>query len=146
MRITELAGQVGVPVTTVRYYERIGLLGDPPRTASGYREYDDVAANRLLFVARARGLGLSCEQIIDLLPVWDGANCSGAHARVLGLIADKQAEIRAKVAELRAFAAQLEDVRADLEASSPPAACRTDLSCCVPRGPADLLQIELAPR
>ena len=51
MRISELADRVGVPTSTVRYYERIGLLGSvPPVRASGYRDYDDDAATRLLFV------------------------------------------------------------------------------------------------
>ena len=65
MRISDLADRVGVPVSTVRYYERIGLLPDPVRTGSGYREYDEGAATRLLFVSRARRLGLGCEQIAD---------------------------------------------------------------------------------
>ena len=60
MRISELAEHVGVPTSTVRYYERVGLLGAPGRTGSGYRDYDEDDAARLLFVARARHLGLSC--------------------------------------------------------------------------------------
>src|SRR5688572_16787533 len=54
VRISEFADQAGVPVSTVRYYERIGLLGAPTRTGSGYRDYDDESATRLLFVSRAR--------------------------------------------------------------------------------------------
>jgi MerR family copper efflux transcriptional regulator len=143
MRISQLAESVGVPTSTVRYYERIGLLGPPARTSSGYRDYDDTASTRLLFVARARKMGLSCEQIVDLLPVWDGTNCAGAHERVGALIAEKRAEITAKVAELRAFAAELDDVQASLDASPPPAACCTDLSCCVPEGPSGYVPLEL---
>lgn len=89
MRISELAERVGVPTSTVRYYERIGLLGAPARTGSGYRAYDEDAATRLLFVARARRLGLTCEQITELLPVWDGSNCAAASDRVGRLIDDK---------------------------------------------------------
>ena len=79
MRISELAHTVGVPVSTVRYYERIGLLAEPARTSSGYREYDDDSATQLLFVTRARKLGLACEQIVELLPIWDGTNCTSTH-------------------------------------------------------------------
>ena len=93
MRISELAGSAGVPTSTVRYYERVGLMGLPERTASGYREYDDDAASRLLFITRARRMGLSCDQITDLLPVWAGTNCGAAHDRVMGLIEEKQAGI-----------------------------------------------------
>ena len=44
MRISELADEAGVPVSTIRYYERIGLLAEPARTGSGYREYDNDSA------------------------------------------------------------------------------------------------------
>jgi len=143
MRISELAGEVGVPTSTVRYYERIGLLGRPERTSSGYRDYDSAAATQLLFVVRARRMGLSCETITDLLPVWGGADCAAAQARVGRLIEDKQAEIAARIAELEAFAEQLAQVKALLETSPPPAACRTDLSCCVPDSEATFVPVEL---
>jgi len=146
VRISEFADQAGVPVSTVRYYERIGLLGAPTRTGSGYRDYDDDSAIRLLFVSRARKLGLSCEQIAELLPVWGGTNCAGAHDRVTRLIDDKLAEIASRIEELTTFAAQLDGVRATLEASPPPPACRTDLSCCVPAGPTGFVPLELVTR
>ena len=57
-----------MPTSTVRYYERIGLLAAPARTTAGYRDYDEDAAARLLFVHRARTMGLSCDQIATLLP------------------------------------------------------------------------------
>jgi DNA-binding transcriptional MerR regulator len=143
MRISELAEKVGVPTSTVRYYERIGLLSEPSRTGSGYRDYDEESASRLLFVARARRLGLNCEQIAELLPIWGGTNCASAHDKVTRLIDDKKAEVAARIKELRAFAAQLAGVRATLEASPPPHACRTDLTCCVPSGAVELPDIEL---
>jgi DNA-binding transcriptional MerR regulator len=132
VRISELADHVGVASSTVRYYERVGLLAAPARTASGYRDYDETDAARLLFISRSRRMGLSCEQIIELLPIWDGTNCAGAQERVRELIGDKQREIAARITELEDFASQLEIVEAALEASPPPSACRTDLSCCVP--------------
>jgi DNA-binding transcriptional MerR regulator len=132
VRISELADEVGVPVSTVRYYERIGLLDVPGRTRSGYRDYDQDSATRLLFVARARALGLSCDQIAEMLPVWDGTNCTAARHRVSRLIDDKQREIAARIDELAAFAAQLDQVRIVLQTSAAPDACCTDLTCCVP--------------
>ena len=146
MRISAFAERVGVPVSTVRYYERIGLLGVPERTGSGYRDYDETAATRLLFVSRARRLGLSCEQIAELLPVWGGADCMAAHERVTRLIDDKQAEIADRIAELEAFSAQLDGVLATLEASPPPHACRTDLTCCMPSGEVGFIPIESVTR
>ena len=68
VRISELAESAGVPASTVRYYERVGLMALPARTASGYRDYGEDAAARLLFITRARRMGLSCEQITDAAP------------------------------------------------------------------------------
>src|SRR5689334_22738624 len=132
MRISELAVRAGVPVSTVRYYERIGLLPTPERTDSGYRDYDEESATRLLFVSRARGLGIACEQIAELLPAWGGSDCVSARDRIVSLIDAKQAELAARIQELAAFAAQLQTVRASFEATPAPSSCRTDLNCCVP--------------
>ncbi len=134
MRISELAHKVGVPVSTVRYYERIGLLTEPARTGSGYREYADSSATELLFVARARKLGLTCEQIVELLPIWGGTNCTSTHDEVARLINEKRDEIAARIKELETFSDQLDSVRTILQSSPPPHVCRTDLTCCVPPG------------
>jgi DNA-binding transcriptional MerR regulator len=146
VRISELADSVGVPTSTVRYYERVGLLAQPPRTGAGYRDYDEDAAARLLFISRARRMGLSCEQVISLLPVWAGTNCSAAQERVSLLVEEKQAEIAHRIAELERFSAQLDEVRLQLEAQSPPPACRADLSCCVPASAGVPVVLELTPR
>lgn len=132
MRISELAARVGVPASTVRYYERIGLIASPTRTTAGYRDYDEDAAARLLFVTRARRMGLTCEQIAEVLPIWDGVSCAPARDEVARLVEAKRAEITERIRELQRFTEQLDDVRATLEGSPPPAACLTDLSCCVP--------------
>ena len=142
MRISELADKVGVPVSTVLYYERIGLLAAPARTGSGYREYDDDSARQFLFVTRARKLGLTCEQIVELLPIWGGTNCTPTHDEVGRLIDDKKAEIGARIRELTTFAAQLDSVRTILESTPPPHVCRTDLTCCVPSGPAGFVPLK----
>jgi DNA-binding transcriptional MerR regulator len=143
MRISQLAERSGVPVSTVRYYERIGLLGPPSRSSAGYRDYDDQASTRLTFIARSRRLGLTCDQVAELLPVWAGVDCVSAHARVGQLIDAKRTEISARIAELSAFAAQLDEARAELEASTPPAVCCDDLTCCVPAGPVGSMPVDL---
>jgi DNA-binding transcriptional MerR regulator len=146
MQISQLAEQAGVPVSTVRYYERIGLLGPPSRTASGYRDYDDEASTRLLFIASSRRLGLTCDQVAELLPVWAGVDCVSAHARVSQLIDDKHAEIAARIAELSAFATQLDEAKAMLEASPPPTVCCDDLTCCVPAGAIGPVPVDIGGR
>jgi DNA-binding transcriptional MerR regulator len=145
MRISELAERVGVATSTVRYYERIGLLAGPSRTASGYRDYDEDDAARLLFVARARRMGLSCDQVTALLGIWAGSHCADAALRVGQLIDEKQAEITERIDELRRFSAQLAEVSVALGAEPPPHACRTDLTCCVPESPGPVV-LDLVPR
>jgi DNA-binding transcriptional MerR regulator len=146
VRISQLAASAGVPASTVRYYERVGLMALPARTASGYRDYGEDAAGRLLFITRARRMGLSCEQITALLPVWAGTNCGAAQDRVVRLVAEKQAEIADRMAELQQFSAQLDAVLTALEAEAPPHACRADLTCCVPESAGVPVAIEFRPR
>jgi hypothetical protein len=90
-------------------------------------------------------MGLSCEQVSELRPIWAGTNCGAARERVGRLIDDKKAEIGERIAELESFVAQLDVVRAALDASPPPNACRTDLSCCVPEAGADPVPVDLFP-
>ena len=104
------------------------------------------ASTRLLFIARSRSLGLTCDQVSELLPVWAGVDCVSAHARVGRLIDDKQVEIAARIAELTAFAAQLDDAKASLEASPPPQVCCDDLTCCVPSHAVESVPIDLGGR
>lgn len=67
MRIGELAEQVGVNPKTIRYYESIGLLPEPPRSEVGYRLYRAEDADRLAFVRRAQQLGLTLDEIAEIL-------------------------------------------------------------------------------
>ena len=98
MKIGELARRAQVPIDTVRYYEKHGLLPLPQRQPSGYRSYrsDDVA--RLRFVRRAKGLGFTLEEIRELLAR------SGRREDDMGSLktaaTQKLAEVEAKLAEL----------------------------------------------
>lgn len=67
LTIGTLAKQSGVNLETVRFYERRGLLPEPPRSASGYRLYPIEAAHRLRFIKRAQELGFSLNEIEELL-------------------------------------------------------------------------------
>ena len=75
--------------------------------------------------------------------MWDGTDCAAASERVQSLIDDKQAEIAIRIADLQRFAVQLDDARAALDTPPFPEACRTDLCCCVPAGPTQLIPVEL---
>ena len=129
MKIGDASTASGISERMIRHYEKIGLIPAAARTDSGYRDYEDDAAARLLFIARARRMGLSCDQVTSLLPVWSTSTCGATQERVLRLVEDKQAEIADRIAELQQFAAQLDDVRARLQAEAPPPglSCRPQL-------------------
>ena len=67
MTIGKLAAAEGVGVETVRFYQRRGLLAEPERRGSGYREYSEADRSRLVFIRRARKLGFTLGEIADLL-------------------------------------------------------------------------------
>ncbi|OIJ43112.1 MULTISPECIES: MerR family transcriptional regulator [Massilia] len=69
--IGELARAAATPAPTVRYYEKIGLLQSPARTAANYRTYGSGDLDRLIFVRRARDIGFSIDQIRNLLDLSD---------------------------------------------------------------------------
>lgn len=66
-----LSKESGVNAETIRYYERTGLLPKPPRSASGYRRYDETAAKRLRFIRRGREIGFGLSEIKALLHLAD---------------------------------------------------------------------------
>ena len=75
--IGQLADAAGVNVETIRYYERRGLLRQPPRVGDGYRRYSDEDLDRLFFVARAKRLGFTLSEIAALIgPATDGSTDS----------------------------------------------------------------------
>lgn len=98
MKIGELARRAGVPIDTVRYYERQGLLPEPERRPSGYRSYrpDDVL--RLHFIRRAKSLGFTLKEIAELLEL------SGRREDDMGSLKaaaqHRLADVEAKLAEL----------------------------------------------
>lgn len=72
MRTSELAKAANIDSQTIRYYEKIGILGKPDRTESNYRNYDDSAIVRLKFIKRAKEIGFSLNDIKVLLDMSDG--------------------------------------------------------------------------
>lgn len=67
MRIGEVADELGINTKTIRYYESIGLIPAAPRTDAGYRDYADEDVDRLEFIRTAQRLGLSLEDIRQIL-------------------------------------------------------------------------------
>jgi len=97
LTIGQLAKQAQVNVETVRYYERRGLIPEPHRRESGYREYSQEAVARLQFIKRAKGLGFSLKEISDLLSLRVGpdATCGDVKRRAERKLADIEEKLQA---------------------------------------------------
>lgn len=99
MRIGELAERLGLNTKTIRYYESIGLLPEPERTPSGYRTYEEVDAERLVFIKAAQRLGLALDEIREVLALRDRGEAPCGYVR--GLIRNEIADIDRRLDELQ---------------------------------------------
>lgn len=88
----------GCNLETIRYYEKIGVMPEPPRTSKNYRAYDEGHVGRLRFIMRARELGFSLEEVRDLLALVDGG--AQTCGEVQALANAHLACVRAKIADL----------------------------------------------
>lgn len=97
--IGDIARSSGVPIETIRYYERIGMLPKPGRTKGGHRLYSLDQLNRLVFIRRSRELGFSLTEVRALLELVDGDHmtCEQVH----GITVAHLANVRRKLADLR---------------------------------------------
>ncbi len=105
LRIGELAKRAGVSPQAVRFYEAEGLLPAPARTAAGYRTYDLSALGRLEFIRRARHLGLSLEEIREVIQL--AGSRKAPCCRVRELLGAKLNDLNRKIEELTRFRDQL---------------------------------------
>jgi Hg(II)-responsive transcriptional regulator len=99
MRTSELAERAGVNSETLRYYERRGLLNEPPRTTGGHRDYPVSAVELLRFVKRAQQLGFTLDEVQELLHLDDGGpdGCDVARA----LAEHRRDDLAARIADLQ---------------------------------------------
>ena len=95
MKIGELAKRAEVPIDTVRYYEREGLIPPPVRRASGYRDYLEADVDRLRFMRRAKALGFTLHEIRELLSLtaMSGDDMSALNAQTQAKLRDVEARI-----------------------------------------------------
>lgn len=134
LRIGRLAAAVRVSAATVRFYESIGLVPPPRRTASGNRIYPPSEVQRLRLIGRAKLLGLSLAEIKELVTHTFGGSCSGFQQELLRRIPARLAEIDRRIDELEALRqdlAALHDHLAHLpaeEGDQPVAGC-VDCPC-----------------
>lgn len=99
--IGELSKRTGVNIETIRYYEKIGAMPNPPRTATGYRVYGADLLDRLTFIRRCRQLGFGMKEIQELLGLVDAHGYTCAEVQALTL---EHAEmVRRKVRDLKSL-------------------------------------------
>jgi len=131
MRIGELAGQTGVSAKTIRYYESIELLAEPPRTASGYRDYGDDVRERLTFIRDAQATGLSLGEIASVLELKGSGQRSCGHTATL--LERHLNEIDQQIERLKLARVTLAEL-AERAGSLDPSACTDPNRCQVITG------------
>jgi len=109
--IGELSKRTGVNIETIRYYEKIGAMPNPPRTAAGYRVYGEDLLKRLTFIRRCRQLGFSMAEIHQLLDLVDahGYTCGEVQALTLEhaeMVKQKIRDLKSLEKTLRGIASQ----------------------------------------
>lgn len=117
MRIGEVAREAGVTTKTIRFWEGEGLLPDPPRTGSGYRDYEDGIIERLVFIRQAQAGGLTLGQIRQVLEIGDSGDAPCEH--VGRVVADRLAEVEARITELTATRRHLQTLARRADAQDP---------------------------
>ncbi len=131
MRIGELASRTGVTTKTIRFWESSGLLADPARTSSGYRDYGPDVIDRLEFIRHAQTAGLTLEEIRQVLAISDGGRPPCEHVGEL---------IRRHLVDLDQRIRELADTRRRLRhlakraVEQDPAACERYCSILQPTG------------
>lgn len=98
LSIGQVARDAGVGIDTVRFYERQGLIAEPPRKRSGYRQYPVETVQRIRFIRRAKELGFTLEEIAELIALrsTSGRSCADVRAHA----SERIARIEEKVADL----------------------------------------------
>ena len=130
LRVAELAARAGVAASTVRFYERAGLLSPARRAVNGYRIFDESALEELAFIQRAKAIGMSLEDIAGLVAVWPSGSCQSLQAQMRVHLAGQISAVREQRAGLDAFQRQLQTVLGRLSARDPgPEQCGRGCGC-----------------
>jgi MerR family transcriptional regulator, copper efflux regulator len=117
VRIGEVATEAGVSTKTIRFWEAQGMLPVPPRTASGYREYEPSVIERIDFIRYAQGAGFRLDEIKGVLDIGDSGDPPCGH--VGELIAKRIADVDQRIAELKRARRHLASLAAAAAAQDP---------------------------
>jgi DNA-binding transcriptional MerR regulator len=132
LQISELAAVSGVPTSTLRYYERIGLVRPHGRTAAGYRLYDQDSVDRLAFIGRAKRLGMTLADVATLIEAWFAGECRPLQDQLRSFVSGRIGEVHRQIAEESAFERQLQRILTRLDrADTVTQRCGPDCGCDV---------------
>lgn len=113
IQIGTLSQRTGVHIETIRYYERVGVLPRPPRSAGGFRSYGSEDIRRLAFIRRLRELGFSLDGVRALLDLAETPRAKCGEVRAMA--AHHLAEVQMKIADLRRMQRVLKDMVASCD-------------------------------
>ena len=128
MRIGELARRSGLTVKTLRFYEDAGVLTEPAREPSGYRDYEARALTRLQFVRAAQAAGLTLAEVRQIITIREGTGPPCAH--VTALLDRRLADLDERIAELTTMRSEVRRLRTRARTLNP-TACSDDDVCHV---------------
>ena len=128
-QIKDVSERTGFSTATLRYYEEIGLLPPSTRTAAGYRIFDDATLERLAFIARAKQLGCTLDEIADLTTAWEGGRCGPIQDRLRAVVTDKLDSAQRQIVELMTLSADLQRAATTLEMHRPDGSCDDRCGC-----------------
>ena len=117
----ELARRIEVNIETVRYYERRGLMPEPPRSGAGHRQYDRQHLRRLYFIRRAQALGFTLAEIETLLSL--RAEPNAPNAKVKRQTKEKLDETRRRIRDLESIRDTLEELYAACDGEGTTSEC-----------------------
>jgi len=130
LRVAELAKRAGIAPSTVRFYERAGLLSPAQRAPNGYRIFGESALDELAFITRAKSIGMSLDDIAGLVAAWPTGECRSLQARMRDFLIRRISQVREQQAELAAFERQLQTVLDRLASRDPgPERCGHGCGC-----------------
>lgn len=121
LTIGKVAKQAGVGIETIRFYERQGLIEEPPRTESGYRKYPGESIARLHFIKRGKELGFSLNEIKELLLLRQDPQATKSDIKKRTL--DKIEDVKKKIKDLNRILKALEHLAGTCDGHGPVSEC-----------------------
>ena len=109
MQIGQLSLVTGLSIDTIRFYEKQSLVPAPVRSASGYRRYDEVDAERFRLIGRAQKLGFSLQEIREILLIETNESAGCSHIK--DLVSAKIEQVQQKIVELKQIESRLKKAR-----------------------------------